>query len=138
MILFHFQDVSYPLEEDQLREWIDSSITSHGKTPAEINFIFLSDEELLQINRKHLQHDYYTDVITFDYCVGDIISGDIYISLDRVRENALTFNEPEERELYRVMIHGVLHLLGFGDKEEDKQREMRNQEEILLTLCPVL
>ena len=103
-----------------------------------IDFIFCSDEYLLNINQQFLQHDTLTDIITFDYCVahrGDIlktISGEIYISIERIKENALLFNTGFTKELHRVMIHGVLHLCGFKDKKLQERKAMRNQEDIAL------
>jgi len=99
-----------------------------------LNFIFCSDNYLLKINVEHLNHDTYTDIITFDYSKEDRISGDIFISIDRVEENAKSHKTSFENELHRVIIHGVLHLLGYGDKEPGQKAEMRQKEDFCLSL----
>ena len=93
-----------------------------------LSFVFCTDDHLLEINRKFLQHDYYTDIITFDYSEGNCVSGDLMISIDRVKENAFSEGVSFENELHRVMIHGVLHLVGFGDKSPDEAVQMRKHE----------
>jgi rRNA maturation RNase YbeY len=123
---------------ERTQSWVADAITSRNKQPGEITFIFTSDEELLKINQQFLSHNDYTDVITFDYSANEIISGDIYISVERVNENASKFGVKEAEELARVMIHGVLHLLGLKDKEAYQIKEMRKEEEKELTLCPFL
>jgi len=94
--------------------------------------VFCSDDYLLELNKKHLQHDYYTDIITFDYSDEDVISGDLYISLDRVKDNAAGLEIDWLTELRRVMVHGVLHLLGYGDKSPKQKKEMRSAEDAAL------
>lgn len=113
-------------------KWLKQVISQYQKIPGEVSFIFCSDDQLLEINKKFLKHFYYTDVITFNYNEGDIISGDIYISIDRIIENAKEFNETFHWELNRVMVHGVLHLLGFNDKEESERERMHELENIHL------
>src|SRR5574344_2660939 len=117
-IQFSFQ-TNYPLKSrTKIKQWIKQVIEAKGKKMGNITYIFCDDEYLLEVNKQYLQHDYYTDVITFDYVENDLISGDIFISTDRVRENALAFGSSETEELHRVIIHGVLHLLGLKDKSE--------------------
>ncbi len=119
---------SLDLKINYFNPFISAILISEKKTEGEIVIIFCSDEYILEINKKHLNHDYYTDIITFDYCVENIISGDLYISIDRVKENAKTFNDSFLNELTRVVIHGVLHLCGYSDKTEVDQKNMRNLE----------
>jgi len=103
-------------------------LEQESKVLGDISIIFVSDSYLLEINQKYLNHDYYTDIITFDYCEMNIISGDLFISVDRVQENADTYNVGFLTELHRVMIHGVLHLCGYKDKSDDEKRLMRELE----------
>lgn len=126
------------LEEEKVRKWIFEVIVRRGKTVGNINYLFCDDEYLLGENQKYLNHDTYTDIITFDYVAANLISGDIMISVDRVGENATKFGVPFNRELHRVIIHGVLHLLGQGDKSDEDAAEMRRQEEEALTLWDTL
>ena len=107
---------------------LSKTIQEEGFLLGDITVIFVTDGCLLEMNKKHLNHDYYTDIITFDYCEGNIISGDLFISLDRVRENASTFDTPFLLELKRVMIHGVLHLCGHKDKTKEEEEKMRSLE----------
>lgn len=108
--------------------WIKQVAASHGRKVGEIGYLFVDDEKILEVNNEYLGHDYYTDIITFDYDEGDVINGDLVISLDTVRSNAELFNKPYEEELYRVIIHGVLHLCGINDKGPG-EREIMEQEE---------
>ena len=101
---------------------------TYGKKVGEIAYIFCSDEKILEVNRQYLQHDYYTDIITFDYCEGKKLSGDLFISLDTVRTNAEQFDAPYETELYRVIIHGILHLCGINDKGPGEREIMEASE----------
>ena len=114
--------------------WLSSCITDLGYNLGELSIIFCNDEYLLEINKKHLNHDYYTDIITFNYNVGKKLNGDLFISVDRIKENANSFNENFSVELFRVIIHGVLHLCGFNDKTKDEQKEMRSKENHYLSL----
>jgi probable rRNA maturation factor len=130
MMDFFSEDIKFlPDHQEKLRQWISKVIESEGKTPGPVSFIFCSDEFLLKMNIEHLQHDYYTDIITFDYCEGKVVSGDLFISVDRVRDNASEMDIPFEVELHRVMVHGVLHLLGYGDKTETEEKAMRIRED---------
>lgn len=132
-INFYFEDIEeFQLDQLKTIEWIKSSIQKEGKNTSEISFIFCSDDYLLDINRQYLDHDYYTDIITFDYVEGDDVSGDVFISIDRVRENAETFQVSLQNELNRIIIHGVLHLLGYKDKEADEKKIMTGKEDYYL------
>lgn len=133
-IQFSFQ-TNYPLKSrTKIKQWIKQVIEAKGKITGNITYIFCDDEYLLEVNKQYLQHDYYTDVITFDYVENDLISGDIFISTDRVRENALAFGSSETEELHRVIIHGALHLLGLKDKSEKEASQMRQAENEALKL----
>lgn len=133
-IQFSFQ-TNYPLKSrTKIKQWIKQVIEAKGKKTGNITYIFCDDEYLLGVNKQYLQHDYYTDVITFDYVENDLISGDIFISTDRVRENALAFGSSETEELHRVIIHGALHLLGLKDKSEKEASQMRQAENETLKL----
>lgn len=136
MITFHSEDVKFTLKNKTiLKKWISSTIIKAKKKPGDLSFVFCSDEFLLDMNKQYLDHDTYTDIITFDYSKedqGGAISGEIFISIDRVRENAEKFSKTFEDELHRVIIHGVLHLLGYGDKTKVAKDEMRKQEDLCL------
>jgi rRNA maturation RNase YbeY len=140
MIGFHNEDVSFRLREKRkIKTWISAQILRHKRTPGDIQFIFCSDEHLLRINRQFLDHDTYTDIITFDYSEGNKdlpVSGDIFISIDRVRQNALKFKTDPETELKRVLIHGVLHLLGFKDKNKPDKAAMTAEEDKAIRAWP--
>lgn len=123
-------------QKTALRAWIVSAIKAEGKELGEIGITTCSDKELLKINQEHLSHDYYTDIITFDFNVGKVISGDIYISIDRVKENAWNEAVPMQNELCRVIIHGVLHLCGYKDKKPQELAAMRAKEDYYLSLLP--
>src|SRR5690606_19213998 len=116
------------VNEARFTDWINRIIVSNEYFPGDISYIFCKDDYLLEINKKYLKHDTYTDIITFDYTNGDLISGDIFISIERVRENALEFGAEFQDELLRVMCHGILHLMGFKDKTEDDIEIMRSKE----------
>jgi len=118
----------------EISKWIEFVIHQENKLLGEINYIFCNDSYLLEINIKELKHNTLTDIISFDYTVGDIISGDIYISTERVRENAIEFGSLFEDELHRVIIHGVLHYCGYKDKMDDEKKEMRSKEDYYLSL----
>ncbi len=134
-IRFSVQDVHFELENEQnLKKWISNVVLRRGKAVGNISYLFCDDNYLLGVNRQYLNHDTYTDIITFDYVVGNLISGDIMISVDRVGENAEKFGVPFEQELHRVVIHGVLHLLGQGDKTDSEAAEMRRLENEALAL----
>lgn len=129
MISFNYEmDFELP-NEDQFSQWISRVIQSEDKKEGDINYIFCDDEFILDINQKYLEHDYYTDIISFDYSVGNELHGDVFISIDRVRENAEDFNVTFEEELNRVIIHGVLHYCGYKDKSDEEALLMRSKEE---------
>jgi rRNA maturation RNase YbeY len=134
-VTFHNVEISFHLEEKiRLKKWIQQFIESHQKIPGEIAFIFTTNEHLKLMNRDYLNHNYYTDVITFDYTRELVIAGDIFISVEQVAINADTYKTDRMEELRRVMIHGVFHLLGFGDLTEEEQEEMRKMENEALHL----
>lgn len=134
-IRFSVQSVDFELvDELKLKKWIAEVVKRHGGTVGNINYLFCDDEYLLGVNQQYLNHDTYTDIITFDYVIANLISGDIMISVDRVGENAVKFGVGFEVELHRVIIHGVLHLLGQGDKSEEEAVKMRRLENEALSL----
>ena len=115
MITYQTEDITMPqIKKRETTEWVKQVAASYGKKVGEVAYIFCSDEKILEVNRQYLEHDYYTDIITFDYTEGNRISGDLFISLDTVRTNAEQFDQPYERELHRVIIHGILHLCGIN------------------------
>jgi len=134
-IYFHTEDLHFNLPEKRItRNWIYSVILSYNRVPGDINFIFCSNDYLLEINKSYLNHHYYTDVITFNLAEGAEISGDVFISVDKVKENAKVWNVSFKSECLRVMIHGVLHLLGFDDNNEESRKEMKEMEDKALSL----
>ena len=136
-IAYHYQTEFNLKEEEEHTDWIIRVIKGYGYNTGELNFIYVSDEMLLKMNQEYLAHDYFTDIITFEYRELDGVSGDLYISTDRVVENAVELNFSVENEMRRVMIHGVLHLLGHQDKTEEETRRMRELEEAALVLFHV-
>lgn len=128
MILYNYEFTFQLENEKQYTEWLKRVCMSERHTFGELAFIFCSDDDLLSLNQKYLGHDYYTDVITFDYVSGRMVSGDIYISVERVFENAKDFGVSKEDEMKRVMVHGLLHLLGYADRTEAEKAEMRQKE----------
>ena len=124
-------------DENSYSDWIERVIESEGKKLEEISYIFCDDDYLLDINLQYLNHDTYTDIISFDYSVGNILQGDIYISTERVMENSTEYGVSFEEEIRRVIIHGVLHLCGYKDKTEEETRIMRRKEEEKLKLFHV-
>lgn len=135
-INFFEEDVRFRLKEkNKVKAWIKAAIATEGYRLQELNYIFCSDQYLLQINQQYLDHDTYTDIITFDNSEkpGTIV-GDIFISIDRIRENAVKFNSGEKNELHRVIIHGALHLLGYPDKKAESKKIMTMKEDHYLAL----
>src|SRR5690606_6150400 len=128
MIDFHYLTDFQIEEEIQYTNWISRIISSEESTIGQLDFIFCSDEYLLKINQDYLEHDTYTDIITFPYSEGELISGDIFISVERVTENANTYEVDFNTELRRVMAHGLLHMLGYGDKNDEEALIMRVKE----------
>ncbi len=135
MISYNTVNVKMPaIRRRDTSAWVKAVAASYGKKVGEIAYIFVDDEEILRVNREYLQHDYYTDIITFDYTEGDTISGDLFISLDTVRTNAEQFDKPYEEELHRVIIHGILHLCGINDKGPGEREIMEAAEDKALAL----
>lgn len=116
--------------------WIRDIASKHGKTIGEIAYVFCDDAKILEVNRQYLGHDYYTDIITFDYCEDDKLSGDIFISLDTVKSNSVTYGTDYYDELTRVIIHGILHLCGYKDKSDDESKAMRALEDAAVAALP--
>lgn len=134
-ISFHSEGVNTKTPSKRLlKAWIKELVSNHGKKVGELAFVFCSDEKILEVNQNFLQHDYYTDIITFDYCEGEIVSGDIFISVERVAENATSHNIEYNTEIIRVLAHGVLHLIGFQDKSPKKKKEMTENEDLCISL----
>ena len=138
MVNFQSESIQFTLKNKTiLKEWIKSIIAKKKRKAGEITFIFCSDDYLLNINKQYLNHDTLTDIITFDYSNGDSklpVSGDIFISTERVKENSLKYSKSFENELHRVIIHGVLHLLGYADKTKTAKEEMTRQENVSLKI----
>ncbi|NND15732.1 MAG: rRNA maturation RNase YbeY [Eudoraea sp.] len=126
----YFYEGDFKLEAtDNYTDWINKVMTSEERLLGTINYIFCNDDYLLAINQKHLDHNTFTDIITFDYSLGLVISGDVFISTERVEDNAKNFNVPFQEELLRVMVHGLLHLFGYNDKTDKERVIMRAKEE---------
>lgn len=137
-ILFFLEDIRYTLRHrKKIRRWLQNAIHSEEKIVGRINVILCSDAYLYNLNLTYLKHDTLTDIITFDYSEKDIrLSGDVFISLERVKENSKLFKVPLVHELYRVMIHGILHLAGYRDKKPEDKELMRSKEDYYLSLLP--
>ncbi len=134
-INFFNEEIDFSLDNEfKIKDWISKSIITEKCTLGDLNFIFTSDQHLLQINKDYLDHDFYTDIITFDYRESDTISGDIFISIDRVTANAKGLSNLFSNELHRVLIHGVLHILGYKDKSAEEETLMRSKEDFYLSL----
>jgi rRNA maturation RNase YbeY len=118
---------------DGFSDSIPKLINEEGKEAGEISIVLCTDEELLTLNQTHLQHDYFTDILTFDYTIDPYISGDLYVSYDRIRENASAFSVSVDEELHRVVFHGVLHLLGYNDKTDGEKTQMSTKENYYLS-----
>ena len=139
MISYQSENIKMPaLPRRLVTAWLKKLAESYGNQVGEIAYIFCDDEKILEVNRQFLQHDYYTDIITFDYDEGDVISGDIFISLDTVRSNSEQFHTDYEQEFYRVMAHGVLHLCGINDKGPGERAIMEEAENNALALWQTL
>ncbi|MBR5855694.1 MAG: rRNA maturation RNase YbeY [Bacteroidales bacterium] len=135
MIQYFNNNVAFDFKSKLLiKKWIKNVAASYGKRCADINIIFCSDPALLEINKQFLGHDYYTDIITFDYCEGDKLSGELYISIDTVKANAQEYEQTFETELHRVIIHGILHLIGLDDHSPKDIQQMRRGEDEALEL----
>ena len=134
MIGFTYNTDFTILNEEKYRSWIAEGIDLFGHDLGEIQYFFYDDNDLLKINQEHLQHNTYTDIISFDYSVGKLIAGDICISVDRVKENAKIYSTEFEEEMARVMCHGVLHFLGYKDKTEKQKNIIREQEDLFVKI----
>lgn len=122
------------IDQSLIKQWVCEVVSSYDYHVGEINYVFVDDERILEVNREFLQHDYYTDIITFDYTQGRFVSGDLYISLDTVSSNTLQLGVPYEQELHRVIIHGVLHLCGLNDKGPGERELMEAAENKALAI----
>ena len=135
MITYSTQNVRMPaIRRRDTTAWIRRVAATYGKSVGDVGYLFCDDDHILQVNREYLGHDYYTDIITFDYCEGDVLNGDLVISLDTVRSNAELFGKPYEEELHRVIIHGILHLCGQNDKGPGEREQMEAAENSALAL----
>ena len=135
-ISYYTENINLPkkFKRRQATQWIKNIIRNHAKQLGAIVYLFCDDEKILEINRQYLQSDYYTDIITFDYTEGTVLSGDIYISMDTVKSNSEKYKTDFLEELHRVIIHGVLHLCGIKDKTEDEQMQMTQEEDKALEI----
>ena len=135
MITYNAEGVKLPkIGKRDTTRWIKAVVATHNRKVGEIGYMFVDDEKILEVNNEYLGHDYYTDIITFDYCEGNVLNGDIVISLDTVRTNAEKFGKTYEDELFRVIIHGVLHLCGINDKGPGEREIMEENENKALAL----
>lgn len=139
MILYYYEDVDFVFKNKTLNNrWLRLVAESEIKRIGDISIIFCSDNYILDINQRYLQHDYFTDIITFDYCEGDKLSGDLFISIDSVKENAMEYGSEFSDELNRVIVHGILHLIGYDDHTEEDIAMMRKKENNYLSLRELL
>lgn len=135
MITYNVEGVKMPkIKKRETTAWIKAVAKSYGRRVGEVGYMFVNDDKILEVNREYLGHDYYTDVITFDYDEDDVVSGDVVISLDTVASNAHLFNKTYDDELYRVIIHGILHLCGINDKGPGEREQMEAAENKALAL----
>lgn len=134
MINYFFENISAIEIAPSTTSWLEDLIYKEEKKVGEINYIFCDDDYLLKVNQDYLDHDYYTDIITFDYVKGKTISGDIFVSLQRISDNATIHSTNFQNELHRVLAHGLLHLCGYKDKSEDEEKMMRYKEDFYLKL----
>ncbi len=138
-VAFDVENVEMPeLDQSKIEKWIERICMGYGKELGEIQYIFCDDPKILEVNLEYLQHDYFTDIITFDYCDEDVVSGDLFISLDTVKTNAVQFSQNYIDELLRVIIHGILHLCGLKDKSDEDAKNMREAEESALSIYNTL
>ena len=135
MITYSTENVKFPnIKRRETTAWIRRVAATYGKKVGEVGYLFCDDEHILEVNHEYLQHDYYTDIITFDYCEGDVLNGDLVISLDTVRTNAEMLGKDYDEELHRVIIHGILHLCGQNDKGPGEREQMEEAENRALAL----
>lgn len=139
MILYYYEDIDFQFRnKTRTNRWLRLVAESEIKRIGDISIIFCSDNYILDVNQKYLQHDYFTDIITFDYCEGDRLSGDLFISVDSVRENSIEYGTDFSDELNRVIVHGLLHLIGYDDHTEADVAVMRKKENYYLSLKELL
>ena len=135
MVTYFFEDTDFKLKnKTKIKKWLKLVAESEVFSLGAVSVIFCSDNYILDINQRFLQHDYFTDIITFDYSEGEKISGDLFISVDSVRENSVEYGTEFEDELHRVIVHGILHLIGYDDHTEDEIKTMRSKEDYYLSL----
>lgn len=135
MIRYFCEDIKFTYKNKLANNrWLKMVAGSEIRKIGDINVIFCSDNYILDVNMKYLQHDYFTDIITFDYCEGKVLSGDLFISVDSVRENSIEFGTDFEEELHRVIVHGVLHLIGYDDHTDEDKKVMRQKENYYLQM----
>ena len=135
MVRYFSEDIKFDFKGRRANNsWLSDVAENEGKKLGDVNIIFCSDPYLLEVNKKYLGHDYYTDIITFDYCEGKILSGDLFISVDSVRDNASFYGAAFDDELHRVIVHGVLHLIGYDDHTDEEKKTMRSKEDQYLSL----
>ena len=133
MIQVHFENVEVPgFNQELFCSWLEEVVCLEGFLLGDIQYVFCSDDYLLDINRRFLNHDYYTDIVTFDYCENQLVSGDLFVSIERVSDNSTDFSASFFDEFLRVCVHGVLHLLGYKDKSEEDIKTMRDKEQFYL------
>jgi len=134
-IIYQVEDTKMPLiKKRKVSEWIKNVVVGYQKKVGDIAYIFCSDKKILEVNNEYLQHDYYTDIITFDYTEGDVVSGDIFVSLDTVKSNSEQFGTNYDEELHRIIIHGILHLCGINDKTPPERKYMTECENKALAM----
>ena len=139
MVSYFFENTDFKLKgKTRIKQWLKLVAESEIFTLGNVSVIFCSDNYILDINQRYLQHDYYTDIITFDYTEGTKISGDLFISVDSVRENSIEYGTEFEDELHRVIVHGILHLIGYDDHSEEDIKVMRAKEDYYLSLLELL
>lgn len=137
-IQFFTEDISsVSIKKNNLKKWISNLVKNENCVLGDLNIIFCSDDYILNINKQYLQHDYYTDIITFDYCVDKTINGDLFISIDTVKSNSEKFKTNFNQEIHRVIFHGVLHLVGYKDKTSKDEKLMREKENQYLDLFEI-
>lgn len=135
MVRYFFEDTDFVFKPKKINNlWLKTVADSEVKKIGQVNIIFCSDNYILDINQKYLQHDYFTDIITFDYCENDVLSGDLFISVDSVRENSVFYKTEFTDELNRVIVHGLLHLIGYDDHSDEDIKMMRSKENYYLEL----
>lgn len=136
-ISFYAEEIELPtINQEAVAQWVRVVAATYGKKVGDICYIFCSDEKILEVNRQYLQHDYYTDIITFDYTEKNKIAGDLFISLDTVKSNSETLHTPYNEELHRTIIHGILHLCGINDKGPGEREIMEANENKALAILP--